>query len=149
MRFHVVSLPHTQSTKEYLPCAYTQKVVNFCRMMKSLGHEVFLYASEDNDAPCDELITCITKEQQRATLKANDWKKDFFAIDWDSSLPYWSIMNNTAIAEMTKRLQQKDFICLIGGWCQKPIADAFPAHLTVEFGIGYTGTFSKFKVFES
>lgn len=149
MRFHVVSLPHTQTTKEYLPCAYTQKVVNFCKMMKSLGHEVFLYASEDNDAPCDELITCITKNEQRATLKANDWKQDFFAIDWDHKLPYWNIMNHRAIAEMAKRLQQKDFICLIGGNCQQPIADAFPGYTSVEFGIGYKGIFSKYRVFES
>ena len=149
LRLHVVSLPHTQTTKEYLPCAYTQKVVNFCRMMKSLDHEVFLYASEDNDAPCDELITCITKEQQRAQFPKNDWKKDFFAIEWDNKLPYWRTMNDTAIREMEKRLQKKDFICVIGGNCQKPIADAFPAHSTVEFGIGYEGNFSRFRVFES
>lgn len=149
MRFHVVNLPHTQTTKEYLPCAYTQKVVNFCRMMKSLGHEVYLYASEDNDAPCDELITCITKDQQRKTFPPNNWKKDFFAIEWNSVLPYWRLMNNTAISEIGKRIQQKDFICLIGGNCQQPIAGAFPNHIAVEFGIGYEGTFSKYRVFES
>jgi glycosyltransferase involved in cell wall biosynthesis len=149
MRFHVVSLPHTQTTKEYLPCAYTQKVINFCRMMKSLGHEVLLYASEENDAPCDELITAITKDEQRKTLKANDWKKDFFAIDWDSKLPYWKTMNEATIAAMRTRLRPRDFICLIGGNCQKPIADAYPSYQTVEFGIGYSGVFSRFKVFES
>jgi hypothetical protein len=37
-------------------------------MMKSLGHTVYLYASEDNEAPVDELITCITKEQQQEAL---------------------------------------------------------------------------------
>lgn len=149
MRFHVVSLPHTQTTKEYLPCAYTQKVVNFCRMMKSLGHTVFLYASEDNHAPCDEFVTAITKDEQRALLKSNDWRKDFFAIDWDSNLPYWKAMNDRAADEIGKRLEREDFICLIAGWCQKPIADRFPNHLVVEFGIGYEGVFAKHKVFES
>jgi glycosyltransferase involved in cell wall biosynthesis len=38
---------------------------------------------------------------------------------------------------------------VIGGNCQKPIADAYPEHLTVEFGIGYEGVFSRFLVFES
>lgn len=117
--------------------------------MRSLDHEVFLYASEDNDAPCTELITAISKEEQRTHLKANDWRKDFFAIDWNSSLPYWEIMNLRAIEEIGKRIQQKDFICLIGGNCQKPIADAFKNHLVVEFGIGYEGTFSNYRVFES
>lgn len=139
MRFHVVSLPHTQTTKEYLPCAYTQKVVNFCRMMRSLGHEIFLYASEDNDAPCTELITCVSKEVQRETLEANDWKKEFFKISWDANLPYWKIMNANAIAGIKARIQERDFICLIGGSCQGPIADAFPGYQVVEFGIGYKG----------
>lgn len=150
MRFHVISLPHTQTTKEYLPCAYTQKVVNFCRMMMSLGHEVFLYASEDNDAPCTELITCITKEEQRATLKGvDDWKTKFFPIEWKGTESYWRIMNGRAISEIATRIQEKDFICVIGGSCQKMIADAFPGHMCVEFGIGYKGTFSAYRVFES
>jgi glycosyltransferase involved in cell wall biosynthesis len=149
MRFHVVNLPHTQTIKEYLPCAYTQKVVNFCRMMHSLGHEVYLYASEDNEAPCTEFITAITKEEQRTQLRANDWKRDFFDIEWDPKLAYWQTMNGRAVKEIGKRIQEKDFICLIGGNCQKPIADAFPKHITVEFGIGYSGVFSPYKVFES
>ena len=45
MRFHVVSLPHTQATAEFSACACTMKVIGFCRMMKSLGHTVFLYAA--------------------------------------------------------------------------------------------------------
>lgn len=148
-RFHVVSLPHTQTTKEYLPCAYTQKVIKFCEMMKSLGHEVFLYASEDNDAPCDELITCISKAEQKTYFGHNDWKKEFFDIKWEQTEPYWQIMNARAVVEITKRKQKKDIVCLIGGWCQKPIADLLQDMMIVEFGVGYKGVFSKYKVFES
>lgn len=144
-RFHVVSLPHTQTTKEYLPCAYTQKVINFCKMMMGLGHEVFLYGSEDNDAPCTEFITCIKKADQ----VRNNWRKEFFAIQWRPDVSYWATMNSKAILEIGSRIQKKDFICLIGGNCQKPIADAFPWHISVEFGVGYEGVFSKFRVFES
>ena len=43
MRFHVVSLPHTQTTRAYSHCAYTEKVRKFCDMM-SVNHEVFLYS---------------------------------------------------------------------------------------------------------
>ena len=62
--FHVVGLPHTQTTKEFSHCAYTQKVRKFCTMMTSLGHTVYLYASEDSDATGRELITVRTKQQQ-------------------------------------------------------------------------------------
>jgi len=58
------------------------------------------------------------------------------------------MFNNKAIIEIAKRIQEKDFICVIAGNCQKPIADFFPSNMTVEFGIGYTGTFAKYRVFE-
>ena len=145
MRFHVISLPHTQTTKEYVNCAYTEKVRRFCIMMKNLGHTVYLYASEDNEAPCDELITCITKEQQQEALAG----KHFTEAEFNNELPHWQIFNGKAIEELGKRLEKKDFICLIGGASQEPIAKAYPNHISVEFGVGYGGVFSKFKVFES
>jgi hypothetical protein len=114
-------------------------------MMKGLGHTVYLYASEDNEAPVDELITCITKEQQQEALAG----KHFTEAEFNNELPHWQIFNGNAIKELGKRLEQKDFICVIGGASHKPIADAYPNHITVEFGVGYGGVFSKFKVFES
>lgn len=148
-RFHIVGLPHTEITKEFLSCAYTQKVLNFCKMMKSLGHEVYLYGGGDKtDAPCDEFISCISKAQQDKFFGSVDIKKDMFPIVWDENLPYWQIMNNKAILEIAVRKQKKDFLCLIGGVCQKPIAD-MAGLMTVEFGIGYQGFFSDYKVFES
>jgi hypothetical protein len=67
MIFHVVALPHTHLTKAFSSCAYTAKVIGFCRMMKDRGHTVYLYAGEQNEAPCDELITCIS-EADRAKV---------------------------------------------------------------------------------
>ncbi len=114
-------------------------------MMKGLGHTVYLYAGDQNEAPVDELITCITKEQQEEALG----DKHYTEAAFDNALPHWQIFNQNAIYELGKRLQKKDFICLIGGYSQKPIADAYPEHMSVEFGVGYGGIFSKYKVFES
>jgi glycosyltransferase involved in cell wall biosynthesis len=147
--FHVVSLPHTQTTAEYTHCAYTQKVRKFCDMMTKLGHDVYLYASEENKANVKELVTVITKEQQRELFGENDHTKNFFTITWDTYDPGWVEMNTNAIRAMADRIQPRDFICVIGGLCQKVIADAFPSNPTVEYGIGYTGTFSSYRVFES
>jgi hypothetical protein len=36
--------------------------IKFARLLKMMGHTVILYASEENEAPCDELVTVITKE---------------------------------------------------------------------------------------
>ena len=149
LRFHVISLPHTQTTLEYEACAYTSKVRKFCNMMKSLGHTVYLYASEENEAEVDELITIAPKSDQYKWFGDNDYKKNFFNITWEKEDEHWKKTNERAIEEISKRLKPKDFICIIGGNCQKQIADAFPKNMSVEFGIGYGGVFSAYKVFES
>lgn len=148
MRFHVVCLPHTSSTLEYLPCAYSQKQRNFVRMMMSRGHEVFHYGT-DIDTEVTEHITIVTKDEQKNWFGDNDWKKDFFKIEWDASQPYWQVSNFRAIAEISKRYQPGDFVCIIGGNCQKPIADMLPDAMCVEYGIGYEGVFAPYRVFES
>ena len=147
--FHVVSLPHTQTTAEYTHCAYTQKVRKFCNMMTDLGHEVILYASEENEARVSELVTVITKEKQHEIFGDNDHTKNFFNITWNMYDPGWVEMNANAIRAIADRFKPRDFICLIGGTCQEVIARAFPDNMSVEYGIGYTGTFSKYRVFES
>lgn len=149
MKFHVIGLPHTVTSKEYLPCAYTMKVFHFCKMMKSLGHTVIHYGGEGSNPECDEHVTIVTGAQREAWFGHNDWKKDLFDFEWRPWLEYWRETNAAAIREMAKRIEGKDFICLIGGGCQRAIADAFPAHLSVEYGVGYEGVFSKYRVFES
>ena len=148
MRFHVISLPHTQTTREYVHCAYTEKVRKFCNMMKSLGHTVFLYASEDNEAECDELITCITKEEQYELIgiegPLDNWKARF-----EVGLNYWQLMNNRATTGIMERAEPTDFVCLIAGLAQQSIANALPSLITLEFGIGYGGVFANYRVFES
>ena len=143
MRLHVVSLPHTQVTAAFPSCAFTQKVRRFCRMMSDRGHEVLLYAGERTDAPCVELIPCISENKRRKMVG----DRHYTEADW--SHPYWNGFNARVIDALEERLGARDFICLIGGWSHKPIADAFPNHVSVEFGIGYAGTFAKHRVFES
>lgn len=138
MRFHVVSLPHTQTTQEYSWCAYTEKVRKFCNMMTDRGHEIILYASEENEARVSELVTCIGK-----------WDGNPRIPQFGAEVPIFKQMNLKVIEEMKTRIQPRDFICLIGGSTQKLIADTFPSNMSVEFGIGYSGVFANYKVFES
>lgn len=145
MRFHVVSLPHTQVTQDFSICAYTQKVRRFCIMMKRLGHHVTLYAGEVTDAPCDELVTCISEFERKMAVGT----KHFVEASFDRNLPHWQIFNTLAIENIRLRKQPQDFICVIGGIAHQSIASAFPDLMTVEFGVGYSGTFAKFRVFES
>lgn len=145
LRLHVTALPHTHTTNEYLSCAYTAKVINFCRMMMKRGHEVFLYGGEQNEAPCTEHIICVSEADRAAHVG----DKHFTSASFDYNLPFWQQANTKMASEIKNRAQKKDFICVIGGWAQKPIADALPHMITVEFGVGYGGTFTNKRVFES
>lgn len=151
MRFHVVALPHTELISEYNQCAYTQKVRKFATMMHRRGHEVFLYSSGRNEAECTEHIEIFNKFQQEKQLKEYDWwkKKEWFGPDWDDQLSYWKKFNGKVIGEIAQRIEPKDFICLITGWPQRLIAKTFSENSTVEYGIGYEGVYTPYRVFES
>lgn len=148
MRFHVVSLPHTNTTLDFSACAYTDKVRKFAQMMKKAGHTVFIYGGTVNDAPCDEFISCMTERERVDALGGASYTK---GISFDATLPFWLKFNANAAIGIAQRKQPKDFICLMMGTSHKPIADANKDLFSVEFGIGYHsgGVFSQFKVFES
>lgn len=145
MRFHVVGLASTQTTVEYLTCAYTQKVRNFCKMMMARGHEVFLYSGDQNDTPCTEHIVCISEASRAAACNGH-----FHNTDHSPNAPHWMEFNARAIGAMGERMRKKDFLCVIFGMAQKPIADALGGVLkTVEYGVGYHYTFAEHRCFES
>ncbi len=145
MRFHVVGLPHTSITRDFTACAFTEKVRKFAIMMKSLGHTVYTYGGPESESPADEHIPCITEEERLAVVGGGHYTMASF----DYNLPHWRRFNANVIAGIRERIQHRDFICVIGGYAHKEIADAFPDEMTVEFGIGYGGVFAKYKVFES
>jgi glycosyltransferase involved in cell wall biosynthesis len=147
---HVVSLPHTQTTRRYLHCAYTQKVVKFCDMMTDGGHEVFLYSGEENEARCTEHVCCITEEERVGWFGEWDPNGLFGNIDWDPSSRWWQVMNGRAIGEIAKRMEDRDFLLLSSGWPQHVIADALKKSLlALEPFVGYEGIHLPFRVFES
>jgi glycosyltransferase involved in cell wall biosynthesis len=145
---HVIALPHTVTSTDYLSCAYTQKVRNFCRMMPPFGYNVIHYGTEGSEVACEH-VTLITQGEQKMLSGGVDWKKDFLKIGWDSKLPIWTLHNYRAIQAIRRRKKPGDILCFIAGASQKSIADAMPDLRAVEWGIGYSGTFAPFRVFES
>lgn len=146
MRLHVVSLPHTNTTREFSACAYTDKVRKFCSVMSDRGHEIFLYGGEKNEARCTEHVSCST-EKERVTALCG--AEHYVHAPFDPALPHWQKFNATAVDAIRQRTQPQDLLCLIAGRCQNAIADALPHLTTVEFGVGYSGFFAKFRSWES
>jgi glycosyltransferase involved in cell wall biosynthesis len=147
MRFHVLGVPHTVSSLEYNACAFTQKVVKFCKMMKGRGHTLIHYGHEDSVTDADEHVTVTTNEDLEKTYGNYDWRKNFFkhgAGDYAHE-----VFNKRAGEEIAKRKQKNDFILAFWGYGVKGACDTNSDLIVVEPGIGYPHSFARFKIFES
>jgi glycosyltransferase involved in cell wall biosynthesis len=148
VRFHILGLPHTVTSKEYNACAYTQKVVKFAKMMTDRGHEIIHYGHEESDLQCTEHVTVLSIEDWKKSYGDHDWRKHFFKFN-TSDHAYQTFYKN-AIVEVDKRKQKNDFILPFWGSGVRPVCDAHPDLICVEPGIGYAGGhWARFKIFES
>jgi glycosyltransferase involved in cell wall biosynthesis len=109
-------------------------VINMATMMTREGHKVILYAGEENDAECAELVTCSIKPKTC----------DFFNPPW--TYEYFKPMNDKIIEEMSKRIHDGDII-LESTSLQSVVADAFPHNISMEYAVGYGGCKSACRVF--
>lgn len=147
-RFHVVALPHVPTTGKFSSCAYTNKVIGFCRMMYNLGHEVYLYGpGHRNTALTTEHVSCLSEAARANSLGS----RHYTAASFDHTQEPWVTFNAQAALEIRARYQPRDFVCVIGGRAHEPVTAALKdlQVLTVEFGVGYGGFYSNHRVFES
>lgn len=157
-RFHLLGLVHLPVSKRFEGCAFTQKIVKFADMMMSLGHEVILYGAETSDAPCTRFVQTHTLNDIRKEWGDGDnryelgydWKKEGFRHDFNSTeTATKKKFNLNCIAKIQETKEDDDFLVITQGVYQKQIADSVGLYLTVENGVGYRGSFTNFKAFES
>jgi len=147
---HLLALPHTQTVRAFDHCAYTSKTRKLATMLHDQGYRVILYAGDENEARCDELVCVMSRRKQRKILKGESWYRDgeIYALPYDQNTRIWREYNERAIKEIRKRIEPHDLI-LLPSSTHKPVQDAFPAHMVVESGIGYERTCAPYRVFES
>ena len=155
-RFHFLGMPHTTTSPDYCHCAYTSKVYKAIRMFSRRGHTCIDYSNEGSTADCEHVQ--IFSEAERAAHFGPHDKQKLYHIIWDPTQPYWREYNARAVIELSKRVQKGDFILTLSGNCQAaPVGDHFPGSYSgtqltaaiVEWGIGYYGWQSRYRVFES
>jgi glycosyltransferase involved in cell wall biosynthesis len=135
MKLHLVALPHVRLGARYTKlCAYSGKVVNFCKMMKGY-YDIKLYAPESDPVEGADLIPCLPDTRRQEIFGKDEpnrlygWPRDEQCIEF----------HNNVIAEISLRLEPDDIILLTGGWTDHRIAEAFPKALRAEPFIGMEG----------
>jgi glycosyltransferase involved in cell wall biosynthesis len=127
-------------------------------MLLSLGHEVYLYGTEGSDAPCTEFIQTHTLSDIRQEWGNGDnrfdlgydWRSEGFRHDFNTECTATTKKYyQAAIEGVLRRRRPDDFLLVMQGVYQKPIADAVGLWLTCEPGIGYRGSYTRFRAFES
>ena len=158
MRFHIPGYVHLPVSERYMGCAFTQKVVKLDKMLRSLGHTTILYGAEGSDDLGSEFVQTHTLRDIRQTWGNGDnrydlgynWKGGQFRHDFSAErTPLTQRFYANCIAEINKRKRPDDFLLVMQGYYHKPIADAVKLWLTVEPGIGYRGSYCRFRAFES
>ena len=149
MRFHVLGLPHTVTSKEYSACAFTQKVLKFCTMMTRRGHTVFHYGHEKSQVECTEHISVTDDAVLEKAYGNHDWRAQQFKHN--SSDFAHIVFNVRAAEEVAKRKAPGDFLLLFWGHGHGHVGKVHANDmLVVEPGIGsYNKLFAPFAVFES
>lgn len=152
-KLHVFALAHTASSKKYGVCAYTGKVQRFCKMMSERGHEVIHYGNAGSEDLGEKTthVEIFSKEDQENFYGKEDW--------YQKGIWFTAPLHGPVVDEWNKRAayaaQQRttgrrdEFVCLIMGRGQMAIAEALSTTQAVEFGVGYEGTFTERRCFES
>ena len=149
MRFHVLGLAHTITTPEYSTCAFTQKVLKFCRMATEHGHEVIHYGNVASHVQCAEHVGLMRVKDLAAAYPGWNWRKQGFPPFKPDDAAYRHF-NREAIAAIAARKRPGDFLLCFFGFGHQPVAKAHADLIVVEPGIGYAGGyFAFYKVFES
>lgn len=140
-RLHLVALPHAHVSRNVTVCAFTTKTAKFLTMMRALGYDITLYGGELSEVdPGVELVALYTDAEQR------DWYGDhdpnmlpIVAGHWSSTDYSYRTINARAIGEIGVRYQAGDIVLLTGGLAMKPIYEALPGAVVVEWAAGYSG----------
>ena len=149
MRFHALGVQHTVTSKDYVACAFTQKVLKFCSMMTLRGHTVIHYGHEDSDVECTEHVTVLRREDYNRTYGDHDFRSNLFKFDTNDDA--YKTFNGNAIREINERKQPGDILLAFWGAGHQAICDGAGSGMkVVEPGIGYPwGHFAEYKIFES
>jgi glycosyltransferase involved in cell wall biosynthesis len=134
VRLHLVALPHTRVEPAFCGCAYTAKVLKFCKMMRD-RFPIVLYAPAGEPPDGVDFFPCLSDDERQATFGQDDPNR---LPEWptnEQSLPF----NMNVIRHLREEVHRGDIVLLVAGRGAKIIVDALPKNLYAEPFVGYEG----------
>lgn len=167
--FHILGLTHLPTSKFYSSCAFTNKNIKLCKMLCSLGHNVYFYGAMSKEGNFDfekyvdssnfHFIQTHTLSDIRRDWGDGDnrfeigydWKNTDFRHDFSSQRKLSTLKFYAKCTEYINEIKKKDdFLLCTQGSYHTPIATAVNLFLTCEPGIGYRESVEgRFRAFES
>lgn len=167
MRLHIPGIPYTITRSEYSHDAFTGKVLRFSKMMRSRGFEVYHYGIETSESNATKQIDIMTKAEW-TELRIKTWQFLDTSISYEEAVKrnnddtllinQLSNWNSPLTVEFNKRFRKhlienhrngiNDIVCT-------PLAKTYQAafddlnYIFVETGIGYSGSYLNYRIFES
>jgi len=137
-------MPHSQVTKAYATCAFTQKMRKFATMMDG-RHEVILYSGGEVDVPVHDHVEVGDPEK---------WFPDGFdpvttPYSWEPTAPYWKEFLDEARWQLYTRVEPGDLILSCVSTGVHAASDVLDRAPCIEWEVGYEGVVSKHAIFES
>jgi glycosyltransferase involved in cell wall biosynthesis len=155
-RIHVLGVPHTATDKNFVGCAFTQKVWKFLQMMSGRGHTIYHYGHTTRDWDYSDVehvpVTndaVLTQAYGLDYVVGESWKRLGFGQFYNVQDSAYTNFHANAIKEINLRKKPNDILLCFFGWGHKPIADAHPDLIAIEPGIGYGATCLRWKIYES
>jgi len=142
--------PHSETTRAWEPDAYSAKTRRLGTMLTSKGYRVVLYGGSRNESDVAQFVPLVSAEERERWFPGFSPHLEVWN-NYDVNLEPWRTFNGRAAAEIRKRATKGDILGLTMGQAHQPIAMALAdaGLYIVETGIGYSGVFAPFRVFES
>lgn len=145
MKFHLLGNPNAPITETFPLDGFSQATHRFARLLHDMGQDVIIYGADRTTAPCTEFFQTVDAAERKALSAPFTYQN----VPFDSSSELWRLSNNRTIEALKKDSEPGDFLLSIGGHAHKPVFDALPQLLHVEWSVGYEGSFTPHRVFES
>ena len=147
---HALGLPHTITNKDYVACAFTQKVRKFCTMFKDdSNYRVIHYGHDKSETDAAEQVNVTNDDVLAKAYGGYDWKKNQFKHARGDHAHI--VFNTNASREILARKSRGDIVLAFWGGVQEGTEAANKDNdlIVVEPGIGSGWAFAQFRCYES